>query len=409
MLVEANHIRTYFKVQEGWVKAVDDVTLQLDQGETLGLVGESGCGKTTLAYTISQLLPDNAHVLSGRVFFKEPEEVRLQRLAFLQQAQKSPDWDGDSVKPLKDYLGDEYRRLKGEEKGFQEQSAGRGVGSERSREIRQRLEALEERYDLLAITRLKDGRLKEYDKEINKLRWKEISMIFQGAMNAFNPVFRVGDQIIEAIRTHEDVTKKEARERVETLYGLVGIPEDRIDDYPHEYSGGMGQRAVIAMALALNPALIIADEPTTALDVIMQDKILGEIDAIQKKLNMAMIIITHDVSVVAETADKISVMYAGEIVESGTAREIFKDPGNPYTEGLLNAFPSIRGAKKRLEAIPGNPPSLIDPPTGCRFHPRCKYAKDICKEEAAPMVELTDGHLSRCHFAEELFGSLGGD
>ncbi|MFQ6013645.1 MAG: ATP-binding cassette domain-containing protein, partial [Thermoplasmata archaeon] len=260
MLVEANHIRTYFKVQQGWVKAVDDVTVDLDRGETLGLVGESGCGKTTLGYTISQLLPDNAYVFSGRVFFREPEEVRLQRLAYLQQAQKTPDWDGDSVKPLKDYLQDEYGRLKGEEKRFQEQSAvRRGGGSEPPKEVRQRLEALEESYDLLAITRLKDGRLKEYDKEINKLRWKEISMIFQGAMNAFNPVFRVGDQIVEAIRTHEEVTEEEARERVKTLYDLVGIPEDRIDDYPHEYSGGMGQRAVIAMALALNPAMVIAD------------------------------------------------------------------------------------------------------------------------------------------------------
>ncbi len=409
MLLEASHIRTYFKVQQGWVKAVDDVSLQLERGETLGLVGESGCGKTTLGYTISQLLPDNAYVPSGKVFFKEPTEVRLRRLAYLEQAQGSADWDGDSVKPLKDFLGDEYARLKAEEKTLGLQTAfDRRRVTERLEEIRRSLEALEEKYDLLSITRLSDGRLREYHKDINKVRWKEISMIFQGAMNAFNPVFKVGSQIVEAIRAHESVSVEEARERVRELYRLVGIPEDRIDDYPHEYSGGMGQRAMIAMALSLNPSLVIADEPTTALDVIMQDKILGEISKIQKKLNMSMMIITHDVSVVAETSDRIAVMYAGEIVESGSSREIFKEPGHPYTEGLLSSFPSIRGAKKRLETIPGNPPSLINPPTGCKFHPRCKYAKEICKQEEPPVVELGDGHASRCHFAEELFGSLGG-
>lgn len=407
--METTDIRTYFKVQQGWVRAVDDVSIQLERGETLGLVGESGCGKTTLGYTISQLLPENAYVFTGKVFFKEPSEVRMHRLAYLEKAQQSPDWEGDSVWPLKEFLRDEYDRLREEEKRLSTRvEAGRDRLREQLREVRRKVEALEERYNLLSITRLSDGRLREYHPEINKIRWKEISMIFQGAMNAFNPVHTVGSQIVEAILAHEDISEEECRERVEELYRLVGIPEDRIDDYPHEYSGGMGQRAMIAMALALNPALVIADEPTTALDVIMQDKILGEIARIQKKLKMAMIIITHDVSVVAETADRISVMYAGEVVESGTAREVFKEAGHPYTEGLISAFPSIKGEKKKLETIPGNPPSLIKPPSGCRFHPRCKYAKDICKRVNPALVELKDGHVSKCHFAEELYGSLGG-
>jgi peptide/nickel transport system ATP-binding protein len=409
MLLEAVDIRTYFKVHQGWVRAVDDVSIELDRGETLGLVGESGCGKTTLGYTVAQLLPDNAYVFSGKVFFKEPPEVRMHRLEYLSRLQESPEWQGDSVQPLREFLREEYNRLKSEEKKLAQQvQAGRNRLREQLKEIRARLAALEERYNLLSITRMSDGRLREYHPEINRVRWKDISMIFQGAMNAFNPVYTVGSQIIEAILTHEDISEEEARERVKELYRLVGIPEDRIDDYPHEYSGGMGQRAMIAMALALDPALVIADEPTTALDVIMQDKILGEIARIQNKLKMAMIIITHDVSVVAETADKIAVMYAGEVVEKGTTRQVFKEAAHPYTEGLISAFPSIKGEKRRLETIPGNPPSLISPPSGCRFHPRCKYAKEICKRVNPPLINLGDGHYSKCHFAEELFGSLGG-
>ena len=185
------------------------------------------------------------------------------------------------------------------------------------------------------------------------------------------------------------------------LYSLIGVPTDRIDNFPHEYSGGMKQRAMIAMALALNPALIIADEPTTALDVITQRRILNEIVKIQKKFGMAMIIITHDVSVVAKVSKHLAVMYAGKIVEKGTASEIFKETAHPYAEALLGGFPSITGPKKRLATIPGTPPSLLKPPTGCRFHPRCRYATEKCKAEEPKRVEVSPGHFSLCHYAEK--------
>jgi peptide/nickel transport system ATP-binding protein len=253
---------------------------------------------------------------------------------------------------------------------------------------------------------LKDGRLDDYNEEIRKIRWKEISMIFQGAMNAFNPVFRVGDQITEAIQLHDDVDDEAAVKRAKELFSFVGIPGDRISNYPHEFSGGMKQRAMIAMALALSPSFIIADEPTTALDVITQDRILVEIRKLQEKMKMAMMIITHDVSVVAEVSDKIAVMYAGKIMEIGKTVQVFKNTAHPYTEGLLGSFPSIQGPKRRLESIPGFPPDLVKPPSGCPFHPRCRYAKDLCHEKVPTAIEIEPGHLSYCLFARELWDKL---
>jgi peptide/nickel transport system ATP-binding protein len=331
-LLEIQDLVVHYKIKTGWVHACDGVSLRLDKGETLGLVGESACGKTTLAYGISQLLPSNAYIKGGRILFNGQ--------------------------------------------------------------------------NLLQLSMRKDGRLREYEPKLNKIRWKEISMIFQGAMNALNPVHRVGDQIIEAIVFHERVTKQVARMRVEQLYDLVGVPKDRIDNYPHEYSGGMKQRAMIAMALALNPKLVIADEPTTALDVITQSKILGRIKDLQSQLDMAMIIITHDVSVVAKTARRIAVMYAGQISEIGTTRQVFKETAHPYTSGLLGSFPSVKGEVRKLITIRGNPPSLVEPPTGCRFHPRCPYMQEICKTVQPPAIDMGNNHFSHCHFSKELAGKL---
>ena len=342
ILLDVRNLSVHYKILSGWVYAVDDVSFKLERGHTMGLVGESGCGKTTTGYGITQLLASNAFIREGsKVIFDGRDFVEM------------------STVPDKKLEG--YRKIV------------------------------------------------EYHPEMRKYRWKRISMIFQGAMNAFNPVYKVGDQIIEAILTHEEITEEEARKRVEELYKLVGIPVDRIDNYPHEYSGGMKQRAMIAMALALKPDLIIADEPTTALDVVTQDRILGEMANLQKKEKVAMILITHDVSVVAEMADEIAVMYAGHLVETGTTRQVFKETAHPYMEALLSAFPNIRGEKKRLKAIPGSPPDLSNPPKGCRFAPRCPYAKDICLEEEPPVVEVAPGHFSKCHFAEELYGELGGE
>jgi len=330
-LLSVQDLTIHYKIYAGWVRAVENVSIELDKGETLGLVGESGSGKTTVAYGITQLLPNNAYIKGGKIIFK-----------------------------------------------------GR---------------------DLLALTKRPDGSLDIFNEEMRKIRWKEISMVFQAALNAFNPVYRVGDQIIEALKVHNpDISDEKARKEVERLYDFVGIPKDRIDNYPHEYSGGMKQRAMIAMALVLKPSIVIADEPTTALDVITQDRILSEIKRLQKETGISMILITHDVSVVAELSDKIAVMYAGRIVEKGNTIEIFKHYAHPYTEGLMNAFPSIKGEKRRLASIPGSPPDLINPPKGCRFHPRCPYAKDICMEKEPELVEISPGHFTACHFAKELYG-----
>ena len=331
-LLEVKDLKVHFEIQGGWVKAVDGVSFSIDSGETMGLVGESGCGKTTAAYAITQLLPPNGYIKGGKILFK-----------------------------------------------------GR---------------------DLLKMSMKPDGRLDDYNEKIRKIRWKEISMIFQGAMNAFNPVFKVGDQIIEAITLHEDVTEEEARKRAKELFKFVGIAPDRIDNYPHEFSGGMKQRAMIALALALNPSFIIADEPTTALDVITQDRILAEIKKLQEQLKMAMMIITHDVSVVAEVSDKIGVMYAGMMMELGSASQVFKNTAHPYTAGLLGSFPSIKGKKRRLISIPGFPPDLVEPPSGCPFHPRCNHARDLCKAERPSGISVEPGHTSYCHYANELWTEL---
>ncbi len=297
-------------------------------------MGESGCGKTTVAYAITQLLPSNARITSGEILYK-----------------------------------------------------GRNLLSETLRD---------------------DGTLDVYEDAIRRIRWKEISMIFQGAMNAFNPVKTVGDQIVEAIKVHEDLDKHQARAKALRNFSRVGIPTDRFDDYPHEFSGGMKQRAMIAMALVLGPSLVIADEPTTALDVIMQDRILAEIKRLQRDLGMAMIIISHDVSVVAEVSDRIAIMYAGKLTEVGSIKDVFYHPAHPYTEGLLGSFPNLRGVKRRLLSIPGNPPDLTNPPAGCRFNPRCVYAQEVCRVQVPDLLPVVPGQQAACHFSKELHGQLRG-
>ncbi len=332
-LLEVEDLYVQFEILRGKVKAVDGISFSLGRGETLGLVGESGCGKTTAAFAITRLLPSNGDIIGGKITFDD------QVIA----------------------------------------------GSEEENALSKR------------------KRRKYVDVIMREIRWDEISMIFQSAMNAFNPVQRIGDQIAEALRAHEEMSKEEARKKVIDLFRLVGLDVDRVNGYPHEYSGGMRQRAMIAMALACNPKLIIADEPTTALDVIMQDRVLAEMRDLQRRLGMAMIIITHDISVVAEVAEKIAIMYAGKILEYGDIASIFERPSNPYTIGLMASFPSIRGEKKALFSIPGSPPDLSNPPSGCTFHPRCKYAKSMCKEKEPEDIEVESNHFSKCHFALEIF------
>jgi peptide/nickel transport system ATP-binding protein len=242
--------------------------------------------------------------------------------------------------------------------------------------------------DLLALS----------DAEMRTHRWKDISMVFQGAMNSWNPVQRVGAQILEAINLHIKpmLPAAAARKRMEDLFNLVGVDPKMLDRYPHEFSGGMRQRATIAMALSCDPQVIIADEPTTALDVIVQDQILKQLVRIQKELGMAIIYISHDIAVIAEVTQKIAIMYAGRIVEIGPTKEVFARPRHPYGYLLLNSAPSITGPRRKLAPLKGEPPNLLKPPSGCRFHPRCPFATEKCVNESPPLEEVAPGHSVEC-------------
>ncbi|HEY4822565.1 MAG TPA: ABC transporter ATP-binding protein [Candidatus Bathyarchaeia archaeon] len=314
-ILQLDGLTTNYRTMRGWVKAAEDVSFEIEKGEALGVVGESGCGKTTVALSILKILPQGARIRGGRILF-----------------------EGNDLVPLS-------------------------------------------------------------DRQMRKIRWKGISIVFQGAMNALNPVFKVGDQIIEAIRLHEpDVSKSDAKRRAEALLEMVGVEPSRVDNYPHEFSGGMRQRALIAMALAANPKLLIADEPGTALDVIVQAQVLQLMRSLKEKLGLSMMMISHDLSIVAEVCEKIAIMYAGHIVEYGDIDAIFKEPLHPYTQGLIGAFPSIKGDRKKLISIPGQPPDLLDPPAACRFHPRCPYAMDVCRKEKPEMKKVgTGNHYVSCY------------
>ncbi len=238
-------------------------------------------------------------------------------------------------------------------------------------------------------------------KELNKIRWNEIAYIPQSAMNALDPVYTVGEQIVEVIQAHEDKSTREAKKRGRELFGLVGLDRTRIDDYPHQFSGGMKQRAMIALALALDPKLLIADEPTTALDVIIQTEIMQNIKELQDEIDVAMMLVTHDISVVSQTCEKIAVFYGGRIVEKGRKRTIIKEPNHPYTLGLRNAFPNLLEDQQELTSIPGVPPDLINPEQECRFIDRCPFAEEQCQTSHPESEELEPGHSIECYRADE--------
>jgi peptide/nickel transport system ATP-binding protein len=230
----------------------------------------------------------------------------------------------------------------------------------------------------------------------SKIRWRKVSMVFQGAMNALTPVYTIGYQIAEPLIQHLGMTKREAMERAAELLEMVGLHRTMLNRYPHELSGGQKQRVVIATALALEPPLVIADEPTTALDVVVQAQILNLLKKLKREKNMSIILISHDLSVIAELADRIGIMYAGKLVEIGTAEQIFKNPQHPYTRLLLKSIPRLRGPVDKLEYIPGTPPDLRRPPPGCRFYPRCPMRMDVCNEEEPPVIEVEKGHYVAC-------------
>jgi peptide/nickel transport system ATP-binding protein len=317
-LLQLDNLSVHYDTGNGAVRAVDGVTLNLKPGEAMGLVGESGCGKTTAAKSLLRLLPPNGRIAGGSIDF-----------------------------------------------------AGRNLAT----------------LD---------------DESMRRTRWKDIAWISQAAMNALDPIYRVGDQIVEAMQAHIKISRSDALARAAELFREVGIDPGRLRAYPHEMSGGMKQRAVIAMALALEPQLIIADEPTTALDVVTQAQILARLARLRKSHGMALLFITHDISVVVQTCDSVTVMYAGKVMESGPVRQVFSQPFHPNTMGLRNAFPTLEGAQRELISIPGSPPDLLDPPRGCRFAQRCPFATRKCLAEEPALVEVAPGHHSACHYPEQV-------
>jgi peptide/nickel transport system ATP-binding protein len=240
------------------------------------------------------------------------------------------------------------------------------------------------------------------EQNLTGFRWKHVSIVFQSAMNSLNPVLTVGAQIIDAILAHTSVTKKEARERALELLHMVGIDPNRINSYPHQLSGGMRQRVVIAIALSLNPELIVLDEPTTALDVVVQKQIMDQIRELKQKFGFSLLFISHDLSLMVEFSDRVGIMYAGELVEVAPSNEIFNAPQHPYTVRLMNSFPTVSGARQELSGIPGSPPDLITPPPGCRFHPRCDVAiAGVCQTVLPQLIEHTPKHLAACHLLDQ--------
>jgi peptide/nickel transport system ATP-binding protein len=244
--------------------------------------------------------------------------------------------------------------------------------------------------------------MKMNEEELRQIRWKGISTVFQGAMASLNPLFKVGRQIADPIMIHEDVKKEEAYSRANELLELVGIDASRADNYPWELSGGMRQRVMIAMGLACNPDVIIADEPTTALDVIVAHQVMELIRDLREKLDLSMMLITHDISVIAQTCDELAIMYAGKIVELSTVSTMFESPLHPYTDALISSFPNIKGERRQLKSIVGNPPDLINPPSGCKFNPRCPYTQEICRNEEPSLDQIDNNHGVACHFWEKI-------
>lgn len=317
-LLAVNNLTVDFTTGGGTVRAVDGASFSLQKGVSLGLVGESGCGKSTTAYALMRLLPRNGKIASGEV------------------------------------------RLSGT--------------------------------DLVQLS----------EKHLRETRWRDISMIFQNAMTALNPVLRIGDQLIDALKLHREVSRSEALHEAKQMFERVGLPQSRLMQYPHEFSGGMKQRAVIALALICRPSLVLADEPTTALDVVAQRRILELLEELRSELDNSLIMISHDISAVAETCSRVAVMYAGQIVETGPTRDTLLQSHHPYTHALVSSFPALGVKAERLPSIEGTPPDLSQTLVGCRFAPRCPFAQEICRNEAPPMVQVAPGRESRCHFAASL-------
>jgi len=334
VLLEIKDLKISFPLDEGVVRAVEGVNLTVRRGEVLGVVGESGCGKTVTAQSILRIIPPPGRIDSGQILFRPT-------------------------------------------------ATSTAVGTNGAIDL---------------------ARLNPTGRQIRQIRGKDIAMIFQEPMSSFSPVHTVGSQVMEAIQLHQTVTREQARQKTIELLRLVGISgaEQRVDNYPHQFSGGMRQRAMIAMALSCNPALLIADEPTTALDVTIQAQILDLIRGLQKRLGMAVMFITHNLGVIAQIADSVAIMYLGQVVEYGPVREILRNPKHPYTADLLRAVPRLgKTMGQRLVAIEGNIPSPFERPSGCPFHPRCsRYIQGRCEQAMPEITAVTDNHMVRCFLYE---------
>lgn len=333
-VLEVRDLRVEYLTDRGSVTAVDRVSFDIKPGEVFGLAGESGCGKSTIAHSILRVLRPPAVITGGEILYKGVNVLEMDEMSL--------------------------------------------------EEFREKILTTSERKDI--ATR---------GNAIESFRWAEVSMVIQSAMNSLNPVIRISDQLVDVLMKHEKLNKKQARERAGDLLEVVNIDRKRLDAYPHELSGGMRQRVVIAMALALKPSLMIMDEPTTALDVVVQKDILQQIEELKKNLGFSILFITHDLSLMVEFSDRIGIMYAGKMVELASSKEILTNPLHPYTQGLLASFPSITGPKEKLSGIPGSPPNLLYPPTGCRYHDRCGFWDTGMLTEPV-LEEVAPGHWVAC-------------
>jgi peptide/nickel transport system ATP-binding protein len=359
-LLEINNLNVEYYAANGTVHALVDVSITLERGQILGVAGESGSGKSTLAYAITRLLRPPAAITGGQILYYPQANSRL--------------LDHTAV---------------------HKNSRAKNASSPGSELV----DAVPQAMDILQLT----------PTQLRSFRWSELSIVFQSAMNALNPVLDIGTQITDVLHTHRPNLSKDARRmRAIELLRLVGIAPDRIHSYPHELSGGMRQRAIIAIALALSPELIILDEPTTALDVVVQREILAKIIGLRNEFGFSVIFITHDLSLLLEMADKVAIMYAGRVVEMATCAELHHQPRHPYSYGLLNSFPTLHGPRRRMTGIPGFPPDLRAVPSGCAFHPRCPCAFDACNKHLPrllPSTPETPEQVVACHLYDPGFNT----